>query len=75
MSWAPIKKSSEPWCVQPHLLDYEKACADFTWDKIRHELDGLPGGRGINIAHEMVDRHTKSRDPDEPGVMAVTLAL
>ena len=22
-----------------------------------HELDGLPNGGGINIAHEAVDRH------------------
>ena len=68
MSWAPIKKSSEPWFVQPHLLDYEKTCADFTWDKIRHELDGLPGGLGLNIAHEMVDRHTNGPLRDQSAI-------
>ena len=29
----------------------------FTWDEARHALAGLPGGRGVNIAYEAVDRH------------------
>ncbi|MBL0712959.1 MAG: acetate--CoA ligase [Desulfosarcina sp.] len=68
MYWASIKKSSEPWCVQPHLLNYEKTCAGFTWDKIRHELDGLPGGLGLNIAYEVVDRHTNGPRRDQPAI-------
>ncbi len=35
---------------------YEALLEDFTWDKARSLLDGLPGG-GLNIAHEAVDRH------------------
>lgn len=35
---------------------YEALFRDFTWDKARSLLDGLPGG-GLNIAHEAVDRH------------------
>jgi acetyl-CoA synthetase len=31
--------------------------AAFTWDAARALLDGLPGGRGLNIAWEAVDRH------------------
>ena len=27
------------------------------WHEARSRLDGLPGGRGLNIAHEAVDRH------------------
>ncbi|HEU5084790.1 MAG TPA: acetate--CoA ligase [Acidimicrobiales bacterium] len=27
------------------------------WVQARQALDGLPGGRGLNIAHEAVDRH------------------
>ncbi|MDX2454097.1 acetate--CoA ligase [Desulfosarcina sp.] len=68
MSRAPIKKSSKSWRVKPHLLDYEKACAGFTWEKIRHELDGLPGGLGLNIAHEAVDRHTNGPRRDQPAI-------
>jgi acetyl-CoA synthetase len=41
----------------PNLDDYERVRASFTWEAARGELDGLPGGRGLNIAHEAVDRH------------------
>ena len=41
----------------PNLLDYDAACRTFRWDDARSALDGLPGGRGLNIAHEAVDRH------------------
>jgi acetyl-CoA synthetase len=46
-----------PWPVAPNLLDYERASAEFSWDAARAALEGLPGGRGLNIAHEAVDRH------------------
>jgi acetyl-CoA synthetase len=46
-----------PWAVAPNLLDYDRACREFSWEKARRELDGLPAGRGLNIAHEAVDRH------------------
>ncbi len=42
---------------RPHLVDYAKARAAFSWPAIRRELDGLPAGGGLNIAHEAVDRH------------------
>jgi acetyl-CoA synthetase len=35
-----------------------------TWDAARRELDGLPGGRGLNIAHEAVDRHAAGPGAD-----------
>ncbi|MDE2607902.1 MAG: acetate--CoA ligase [Burkholderiales bacterium] len=41
----------------PHLLDYEATRAAFRWEDARATLDGLPGGGGLNIAHEAVDRH------------------
>jgi len=43
--------------VAPNLGDYDTARASFSWDAARRLLDGLPGGRGLNIAHEAVDRH------------------
>lgn len=43
--------------VPPMLSDYARTYADFTWEQIRAELDGLPGNGGLNIAHEAVDRH------------------
>ena len=57
MRWEPIKKSSQPTLVVPNLQDYEQAAMDFSWQMARKELSGLPGNRGLNIAHEAVDRH------------------
>ncbi|MDH5255374.1 MAG: acetate--CoA ligase [Gammaproteobacteria bacterium] len=41
----------------PNLLDYASTCASFSWDQAARLLDGLPGGAGLNICHEAVDRH------------------
>jgi acetyl-CoA synthetase len=57
MAWKTIEKPREGWAVTPNLLDYDKVRAQFSWEAARRELDGLPGGRGLNIAHEAVDRH------------------
>ena len=43
--------------VVPNMADYGEARATFSWDAARACLDGLPGGRGLNIAYEAVDRH------------------
>jgi acetyl-CoA synthetase len=56
MSWEAITKSKD-WAVTPNLLDYERARSEFSWAAARAQLDGLPGGKGLNIAHEAVDRH------------------
>ncbi|MFC5177786.1 acetate--CoA ligase [Nocardioides taihuensis] len=37
--------------------DYEGVRQGFSWDDVRARLPGLPGGRGLNIAHVAVDRH------------------
>ena len=55
--WAPILKPHRPWRVEPNLVDYDGLRAGFSWDTARRALDGLPGGHGLNIAHEAVDRH------------------
>jgi acetyl-CoA synthetase len=55
--WAAIHKDAWPAGVTPNIVDYEATRAAFTWDDARAALDGLPGGRGLNIAHEAVDRH------------------
>jgi acetyl-CoA synthetase len=41
----------------PNLDDYDRVPSTFTWDAARAELDSLPRGGGLNIAHEAVDRH------------------
>ena len=57
MPWQMIVKSRRNLRLVPNLDDYEKACANFSWSKARLELDGLPDGKGLNIAHEAVERH------------------
>lgn len=47
-----------------NMPDYEREAAEFTWDRARALLDGLPGG-GLNIAHEAVDRHLKGDGADK----------
>jgi acetyl-CoA synthetase len=57
MPWEPIHKSSQTWSVPPNLLDYDQTCATFSWQAVEVPAHGLLGGRGLNIAHEAVDRH------------------
>jgi len=69
VGWATIRKAGRgvgdpggpvegwPGGVVPNITDYEATRAAFSWDDARGLLDGLPGGRGLNIAHEAVDRH------------------
>ncbi|HET8620036.1 MAG TPA: acetate--CoA ligase [Acidimicrobiales bacterium] len=55
--WPTIRKARWPGGVTPNVVDYDAARAAFTWEAARRDLDGLPGGRGLNMAHEAVDRH------------------
>ncbi len=55
---ATIRKISADWQVVPHLLDYQATCAGFSWNAIKLEMAGLPGG-ALNIAYEAVDRHAQ----------------
>ncbi|GAA2286488.1 acetate--CoA ligase [Actinomadura luteofluorescens] len=56
--WDPIAKAGR-LVLPPNLDDYEKVYDRFRWDEARAAMDGLPGGRGLNIAHEAVDRHAE----------------
>ena len=60
MSFKAIRKVEEKRNVEPNLLDYEQARKDFSWEKAGEELDGLPDGKGLNIAYEAIERHAKS---------------
>ncbi len=59
MAWEPIIKSERDRTVQPYLQDYQKSRAAFSWEKAARDLNGLPGGKGLNIAFEAVDRHAE----------------
>jgi acetyl-CoA synthetase len=67
-TWATIRKGAWPGDVTPNIVDYEAARAAFTWDEARSELDGLPGGRGLNIAHEAIDRQAAGARRDRVAV-------
>jgi acetyl-CoA synthetase len=56
-AWNPIAKSPTGWPVAPNMRDYDRERSSFSWATARRLLEGLPGGRGLNIAHEAVDRH------------------
>lgn len=43
--------------VEPQPVDGESERRSGLWERARRELDGLPDGGGLNIAHEAVDRH------------------
>ncbi len=47
----------QPVLAEPNLIDYDSYYQSFTWDNEFQNLDSLPEGRGLNIAHEAVDRH------------------
>jgi acetyl-CoA synthetase len=58
-TWKTICKSERDRAVPPNLEDYEQFRKTFTWEDARRQLEGLPGGQGLNIAHEAVDRHAR----------------
>jgi len=55
--WPVIVKRPAAGRVTPNLTDYARERREFSWAAARAALDGLPDGRGLNIAHEAVDRH------------------
>ena len=64
MAFETIIKDPGTFRVTPNLQDYERERDSGFWEQARAELDGLPGGRGLNIAHEAVDRHATGARAD-----------
>jgi len=56
LAWEPIRRAVAGRGQARRLQDYDATCKAFSWQAVRSQLDGLPGG-GLNIAHEAVDRH------------------
>ena len=61
MTLPTMVKTERDWAVAPNLRDYAEARRTFSWEGARAELDGLPGGKGLNIAYEAVDRHANGK--------------
>jgi acetyl-CoA synthetase len=55
--WPTIHKGPWPGDVVPNVLDLDAARSTFSWAEAAAGMSGLPGGAGLNIAHEAVDRH------------------
>jgi len=66
---AVVQKAPGGWKVQPNMLDYQLERDRFRWEDARRWLDGLPGGRGLNIAHEAVDRHALGPRADRVAIV------
>lgn len=65
MALPTITKSERDRVVLPNLENYEEVRKTFSWESARRELDGLPRGKGLNIAYEAVDRHAKGPRADQ----------
>lgn len=46
--------------IPSNMMDYEEVKNSFSWGNCAKELSGLPDGKGLNIAHEAVDRHAQN---------------
>jgi hypothetical protein len=51
MNWQPIKKQHAS-SLQPNLDNYERVCAEFSWEKIRGELNGEGTGRTLYLIRD-----------------------
>lgn len=60
MPFEKIQKDPNNFKVAPHMTDYARTCAGFSWAEADGELTRLPGGAGLNIAYECVDRHVRN---------------
>jgi acetyl-CoA synthetase len=56
MNWQPIHKQPGAGAIRANLDNYERACALFSWEKVRDELVGAGTSYGFNIAG-VIDRH------------------
>ena len=72
--WPPIIKRRGDWSIEPNLIDYERSRVEFSWGAARTDLEGLPGGQGLNIAHEAVDRHANGPRHDRVALRCLSKA-
>jgi acetyl-CoA synthetase len=70
LEWEPIRKQARAG-AHVNMADYDQAVREFSWDRARAQLDGLPHGRGLNIAYEAVDRHAAGPRKDTVALRCV----
>jgi len=62
-----IRKRVGELVVEPHLLDWDSACATFRWDQARRAMGVLPDG-ALNLAQLALDRHADGPHGDRVAV-------
>jgi acetyl-CoA synthetase len=69
-----IRKPRGASTVMPNLVFYEEMRTSFSWEIAGRELSGLPGGAGLNIAHEAIDRHAAGALRDKAALRWISRA-
>ena len=69
MVYEVIRKNADA-VRSANLVDYDRACREFSWERARERLSGLPGG-GLNIAYEAVDRHVDQGRADRVALRCI----
>jgi acetyl-CoA synthetase len=64
----PIIHKPNASSAAANLRDYARTCREFSWATARADMTGLPNGKGLNIAHEAVDRHALSERRDQVAI-------
>jgi acetyl-CoA synthetase len=59
-----IHKDVKNFPKTPNLVDYDRIYKDFSWEKADKEIEYFSDGK-INIAHNIVDRHTKGKNANK----------
>ncbi len=75
MTREAIHKEGLNPAVRANMPDYWTARRTFSWNTARQLLDGLPQGKGLNIAHEAVDRHADGWRADKVALRFLDQAL
>ena len=68
MDYAVISKPGSAGGAKPNLANYEQTRSTFRWEDVEAEFEGLPGGKGLNIAHEAIDRHATGGMQDKEAI-------
>ena len=67
--YATIRKDLSLLNPRPNMIDYVRTKATFDWNGARSLLEGLPDGKGLNIAHEAVDRHARGEAGEHVAIL------
>ncbi len=67
MSLPRIEKHPQSLTRPPNLRDYARACAEFSYERVRQALGPVPGG-GANIGYWALDRQVAAGRGDKPAL-------